>query len=976
VVASQSNIVGRQNEIEAPENALDSAKHGNGRTIGLFGEPGIGKSSLVSESTESATTNGFDVLKGYCREHGGAPAYWPWIELIRGMLSGKTDQESKQILGENVGWLAEISPDAARIMPADTADRPTASPEEFRFQLFDSLSRTLKRAAEDSPLLLILEDIHWADESSLYLLELLAASIGDSSIAIVFTSRDYDMADNPQALTKMIGELNRWEVFSRIDLTRLSLEATTEQLALLGGDSSNIALRDAIFASSEGNPFFTAEVVRLLAQEGKLSSTDASDLEIGIPTAVSEVINRRISRLNEQELDLLQTCSVVGQQIEIGLLADISGLSPQQLLQDLDRPITYQILQLDGSNLRFSHALIAEAIADGLSVTNLVSRNATIAESLLEFADDDLRPYVGRLATHYIASQAITGIDRAVEFSLLAGEEALRFTDFESSRRHFNTVLELKKYSETDEVTAQAMGGLWKIVSRTAHESEIASFVTLLTGSFNYFIGNGDTARAIDLAAWATTPYSSPRGIDDVIARALEIVDPESIEAGKLHARKCVTAYMERQALEECRRSFDQAVQIARKFNDTDLELQATAAMLSTYAHSKTGIPDAVLVERGTELANDSSDLFLKSTILFRTIAWYASIGDQQSAHRFADSAREIDDLIKSPNRKSSDLVLESSLFSNEGNWSQARKLYQECLLIDPTDERPLTVAMRVEYETGNFATADKFLDQVTSRALTGPGSHSYTAVWQALNLAYSFEINGNESFLERAKTISESVMQAGPPTGSAERSHRVVLLAYAVHTQDVSLAQEHFKHLENMAYLGDVGIGYDRTLAMGAALIGEHDKAEAIYNERLLMRRNAGHFPELAWTCFDYSTFLLNRNANGDSEQANKLVAEALEITNRLGMPPLQAKLEELTATASNITGNGDQGTPAGLSQREVEVLQLVATGMTNGRIADELFISTNTVIRHVSNIMSKTETASRTEAGLFAERNGLLGS
>ena len=154
--------------------------------------------------------------------------------------------------------------------------------------------------------------------------------------------------------------------------------------------------------------------------------------------------------------------------------------------------------------------------------------------------------------------------------------------------------------------------------------------------------------------------------------------------------------------------------------------------------------------------------------------------------------------------------------------------------------------------------------------------------------------------------------------------------------------------------------------------MLGNFEEAETIYTETLDKRRHAGNGPELAWTCHDYSTFLIDRNRAGDLDNARLLVDEAVEIVDRLGMPPLKAKLELLSDEL--LARAGKPVIPAGLSKREVEVLRLVAAGMTNGRIADELFISTHTVIRHVSNIMSKTETASRTEAGLFAERNDLL--
>ena len=238
--------------------------------------------------------------------------------------------------------------------------------------------------------------------------------------------------------------------------------------------------------------------------------------------------------------------------------------------------------------------------------------------------------------------------------------------------------------------------------------------------------------------------------------------------------------------------------------------------------------------------------------------------------------------------------------------------------------------------------------------------------------MARHFEITGNRENLTKARSISEPIVEAGAPTGSAERHHREVLMEVAIHSADLDLARKHYAPLRKMGYGGDFGFSFERALAKGTAMLGNFEEAESIYTETLDKRRHVGNGPELAWTCHDYSTFLTDRNHLGDLDNARLLVDEAMEIVDRLGMPPLKAKLESLSDELLKRAGKAIA--PAGLSKREVEVLKLVAVGMTNARIADELFISTHTVVRHVSNIMSKTESSSRTEAGLFAERNGLL--
>ncbi len=165
--ATRPKIVGREREIGALKSALDSVAGSAGRAIGLFGEPGIGKTTLANLATEMARGMGFTILKGHCQETAGAPAFWPWIELIRELLSGRSDEDAVQLLGDNISWLAQISPEASKFRSSSTPLPTAMAPEEFRFQLFDALSQTLKRASASGPHALVIEDVHWADEGSL-----------------------------------------------------------------------------------------------------------------------------------------------------------------------------------------------------------------------------------------------------------------------------------------------------------------------------------------------------------------------------------------------------------------------------------------------------------------------------------------------------------------------------------------------------------------------------------------------------------------------------------------------------------------------------------------------------------------------------------------------------------------------------------------------------------------------------------------
>jgi hypothetical protein len=661
-------------------------------------------------------------------------------------------------------------------------------------------------------LLLIVEDIHWADEGTLHILGLMSNSISSSPISLIITSRENESVENPEAFSTAVGDMMRQQVFTRIDLERLSRDATAQQIANLGGDQSSGRILDAIYASTDGNPFFTSEGVRLLAQENRLNTGSTEDIEIGIPGGVTEVIGQRLRWLDENEMELLRTCSVIGQEIELELLAKVTEKNPSELFTQIERLIANQVMTLDGATLRFTHALIGESVASGLPPNELVSRNAKVGDALAEYAGDNVRPYVQRIAAHSVISRPVTGEDRATKFSLLAGDEALRLSELDSARRHYNVVLDITSKQPINDSIAHAKTGLWKVESRAAHESEIVVFVKMLIEAFNYYVANGMTSQAIDLAASASTPYASTRGIDDVIARAIDLATPGSLEYGKLAARKITSAYMEHRAIDEAENLFDTAVGIARKHSDQGLELAAIMNMAGAIGHSDLHVRNIDLIERGLQLANEISDTFTESILLFQGLIWRLEVGDPATAHRY-----------------------------------EARRIIGEALKINSSAVLPILTAVRLEFDTGNFEEANRLLDTLASSATAGTGIDPYSSSILEISLSRNYEITADERHLLRARDLADSAISAGAPTGAAERHHQSVLLMVAVEIGDPELAAEHYSVLRESQSGGAFSIWTNRSLAGAAALLGNYDDAELIHNDAIALKTKAEYFPELA---------------------------------------------------------------------------------------------------------------------------------
>jgi predicted ATPase len=246
--------------------ALEEALSGQGRLVVVAGEPGIGKTRTAQELTIYAQTRGAQVLWGRCYEGEGAPPYWPWAQPLKTYLERTSPQELRADLGPGAADIGEMLPELREKLP-DLESPPALEPEQARFRLFNSVTTFLKKASQRKPLVLVLDDLHWADRSSLLLLQFLSQQVGDSPLLVLGTYRDVEV--NPQhPLSVTLAQLSREPLFRRQSLGGLSLEDAGQFMALTAGIRPTQQLINTVYARTEGNPFFTAEVVRLLSERG------------------------------------------------------------------------------------------------------------------------------------------------------------------------------------------------------------------------------------------------------------------------------------------------------------------------------------------------------------------------------------------------------------------------------------------------------------------------------------------------------------------------------------------------------------------------------------------------------------------------------------------------------------------------------------------------------------------------------------
>ena len=445
-------FVGRQREMGELKAALEDALSGRGRLATLVGEPGIGKTRTAQELATYAGLRQTQVLWGRCYEGVGAPPYWPWVQAIRTYVRERDPVRVRSEMGAGAADIAEIVSDIGERLP-DLKPPPTLEPEQARFRLFDSITAFLKSAGRRQPLVLILEDLHWADGPSLLLLEFVTRELSGARLLIIGTYRDVEVS-RKHPLSQTLAELTRERLFQRILLRGLAQEDVRRFIELVSGEVPPRGAVEAVYRQTEGNPLFVTEVVRLLVQEGHMAagaervegrSGRGGYLECAHPrgdtggdrqapgpplrTVLSDPHHRlgHRPRVRPGAARTSRRRSVGARRAHVrGPAAGGAGGSAggARVLEELPRALwRYQ----------FTHALIQETLAEELTITRRLRLHARIGEVLEAIYGMDAEAHAAELAHHFTEAQTVLGTAKLVRYSLLAGERALETYAYEEA---------------------------------------------------------------------------------------------------------------------------------------------------------------------------------------------------------------------------------------------------------------------------------------------------------------------------------------------------------------------------------------------------------------------------------------------------------------------------------------------------------------------------------------------------------------
>jgi DNA-binding CsgD family transcriptional regulator len=970
---SATPFVGRTAEL-ATLGALVPRAAGETRRIALVGgEAGSGKSRLVREFAHRVAAQGVTVLYGAC-DAVVPTAYGPFAEALDQLVRGTDSATLREDLAGAGGELARLLPD----LPARVTALPppvSADPDTERLRLHSAVADLLARAGARQPLLLVIEDGHWADKPSLMMLRHLARSSTEARMLVLATFRDTE-ADVPSELAETLADLRRVEDAVRLSLGGLS-ESDVEEFVRLAGSDAALGAEPELSRSmrdlTEGNAFLLCELWRTLLETdalevrgGELRLTRPLH-EIATPQSVREVVGQRLARLDRPTRELVELAAVAGPDFELDLLRRAAPPEQRGLgaLEPAVRSGVIEELASPQLAYRFSHELVRRALYDGLSGHRRAELHLSIAEALEE------GPHSGRaladLAHHFAAAAPIGGRERAIEYNLLAAAAASSALAFDEAGQRYRTALLLGVEDEREQAEILLeLGTAFYRAGRSLDSLEALRQVSEIARGLRD--GELLARAAIGYEETCWRPALIDQGARELLEEALAALAPEDSEL-RVGLLGGLARALELQGLaagaDEARQ---EAIEMARRIGDRP---GLAKVLMASYWGRNTRSLEEILerLAEARDLAVELGDKDGEAESMEWRVSALMALGRMGSAKRELAATRRLALDTRQPfilhvveHYRSAFALLTGDLEQAEQAAERSREWGR--LLSGRDASGVYGVQMfGVRREQGRLAELAPVI-----RVLADDDGG--TGAWRPALAATLAELAMDEQVRDQLDRVQASGLEAFRQSlWLASLAYLADAAAAVSHTGIAALVYDAMRPNAGENVMVGHGVACygsaDRYLGMLAATLGETEAAAEHFEQALEANRGQGARTWLAHTGYQYGRMLFR---SGEHARAQRLLGEAATLAESVGMPTLLARARALLAGPATAL-------PDDLSPREVEVLRLAARGLTNREIGSSLFISEHTAANHMRSILRKTACANRAEATAYAYERGLAG-
>ncbi|MCW2929291.1 MAG: hypothetical protein JWM19_253 [Actinomycetia bacterium] len=988
-------FIGRKEEMAALARLVDRARAKDAGFVLIGGEAGVGKTRLVRELADRAAAIGFVVLTGQCVELGaeGLPLA-PLVDALRTLVRTMRPDALADVLGPAAEGLARLLPELA----AGAAVGPAAE-ELQKGQLLEHVLGALRRLSEVRPVMLAIEDLHWADQSTLDLMAFLIRSLRDARVLLAITYRS-DELYRRHPLRPLLTAWERMRTVDRLELGRFDRAEVAAQLTAILGDDLAPAVADAVFDRSGGNAYLVEELAGVVRND-----RDLDDL----PPSLLDVLLSRVDALSPDAQKLLRTACVAGRAVSDRLLAKVAGFAEAELYATLRETVDNHLLIVDpsGYGYTFRHALTRDAVYEDMLPGERVRLHAAYGDALA--ADPRMASDPGTLpatiAHHWYAA---LDLPRALPATIDAARAALTSYGPAEALRHLERALEIwPRVPDAEERTGLDQIEVSRLAADAAYRSGALDRARSLIADALAQLPAGAKperrALLLERSAIILREQGVPSHAAATLREALALLPDDQVTRARAQVLAALAGTLMRademqQSIEVARLAID----AARSVGATDLEADAsiTLGALAYTAGAEAGL---ARLREGLRLA-----LEFAGDNPWTALRGYVNYSDTlEMFGRHAEAAEVAGEGIKLAARFGVVRTLGSYLIGNRaepllrlGEWAEVDQMTAEALRALPEGVfagtlhqiRAELAAMRGSYEEasrelknvrraiGAMVDAQFSLPIQYLRAMIALGTGDLAVAreavtdalggifpwmprycWPVLWLGMQVEADEATRFRDRREDV---------PAWIAARCDQIAGVAASLITPS------------------EPAVGYQALVAAEHARAAALDSAAAWSAAAEAWQRAAEPYP------LSYALVRLAEahSAAGDRDEAVEAVQQAHALAEKLGAAPIAAEaaalarrsrlplVADVAAEAATAPG-GQQPKPVdelarfGLTDREREVLLLVAAGHSNPEIARELFISAKTASVHVSNILAKLGVSGRVEAAAVVHRLGARG-
>lgn len=950
-MAPPSTFVGRAVERSALIDALEHTLHGRITAVLVAGEPGIGKTRLLEELERLASSRSVPVLWGRATSEQGAPAFWPWRQVLREWLASTDPGVARHQLGDAAHDLARVAPELAPLAPGERPAPLALVDPGQRFALFEAVGQFLGDVAVDEGLVVVLDDLHWADTASLLLLAHVVRHLRRARLLVAGAFRPAEMEESEQAALMM--EVSGLASTIRLDVGGLSAGEVRTQLAQALGRPPSAEVTATVAHRTAGNPLFVQEVGRLLASGGE-----------GVPVAVRAVLGQRLSRLPPGCRAVLAAAAVLGADIEPSLLAAVTGHDPEALMGLLDDALTAGLVTRPRGSVgyRFTHDLIRECCLLDTTGTNRARLHLAAAQHLDAVGGHQRLPEV---AHHRIAALPLGDAALAVAAAEGAGELALAQLAYEDAARLFGRALSTASDAATEgPVRARLLIALARAL-HLSHDGAGAMAACEAAASLARQLGDAELLGRAALVLQDTSEPDWLPGVRSWCHAALAALgERDTSLRAQLLAQEAMT-WLWGDEFDRLQAASAEAVAMAVRL-DEPMAL-ATALRARQLARSTPhGVEERLeLADRMQALGERTKDAGACMWGRLWRFEALLQLGRVDAAEAELDRLERVVVAVRRP-------LARWHLLRSQTAVHIARGRFAEGLA---TAEEGIALASQGGYSGGVFALlAAKFgiatatgADIVEPEELHpenlaggwGPMPSSAVAEWH-LACGRLDEVH------RRYRHFPPPAWVPPPFLGMVFEALRAILATAVGDTAGADLAYRRLLPHAHLHVTGGAGAVVTRGsaqhhLGLAAAGCGRIDDAVEHLRAAVAANAAAGLPPCTADSQGQLAEILYERDRPGDRTAAARAATDAKGTAERLGMGPVAARAGALLARLQSHGGGA-------LSAREREVVALVAEGLTNRQIAARLHIAERTAENHVQHVLTKLAFHTRSQIAAWA--------